>query len=233
MGTNYQNRELQKGWKSTVWCWRQKEKPTLPFAPINMTLSAAATEGATSITVTGGPTKIEKGNYILFVDDDELSYLAEVTADSTGGTLTVKALPQAIPSGAVAMWPPEVLDRTDAEVSRSVDTTDTQTFNTGGTRLLTSTVGSYSLSLPGPFLFKNAGYLTAFKAAQEKVPLWFAVKHEPPDAEVGEIVETPFVGKGYVTEFTTSAPADGFRGADLSVEITGEPISDIGIAGVA
>lgn len=233
MGTNYQNRELQKGWKSSVYCWRQKTKPTLPFTPAPMTLSAAATEGATSLTVTGGPTTIEKGNVLLFVDADELTYVAEVTSDSTGGTLTVKALAEAIPANATAMWPPELLDRTDAEITRSVDTQDTQTFNTGGTRLLTATVGSFSLNLPGPFLLKNGGYLTAFKAGQEKVPLWFMIKHEPPDAEVGEITEQPFIGKGYITEFTTSSAADGFRQGDLSVEITGDPISDIAVVGVA
>ncbi|TAG98726.1 MAG: hypothetical protein EAZ18_00170 [Oscillatoriales cyanobacterium] len=233
MGTEYQNRELQKGWKTSVYCWKQKTKPALPFAPVQLVLSSAAAKLATTMTVTGAPTgTIEKGNVLLFVDADELAYLAEVTADSTGGSLTVRALAEAIPSGAKAMWPPELLDRTDAEISRTVDTTDTQTFNTGGNKLITPTTGSKSLSLPGPYMLKNGGYWTAFFAAEAKTPLWFAVQHEAPDQDLGAIKESPFIGKGYVTDNTTSAAADGFRQGDISVDITGSPISDFKVVGM-
>jgi|GEM_PF-5651980 len=233
MGTSYQNRELQKGWKTSVYCWRQKTKPVLPFAPATLTLTAAATEGGTTMTVTGAPaTAIEKGNVLLFVDADELAYLAEVTANSTGGALTVRALAETIPSGATAMWPPELLDRTDAEISRTVDTTDTQTFNTGGNKLITTTTSSRSLSLPGPYMLKNGGYWTAFFSAEEKVALWFAIQHEAPDQDLGTIKEAPFIAKGYVTDNTTSAAADGFRMGDLSVDITGAPISDFRVVGI-
>lgn len=233
MGTSYQNRELQKGWKTSVYCWKQRTIPVLPFAPVELVLTAAATEGGTTMTVTGAPaTAIEKGNVLLFVDSDELAYLAEVTANSTGGALTVRALAETIPSGAKAIWPPELLDRTDAEISRTVDTTDTQTFNTGGNKLITTTTSSRSLSLPGPYMLKNAGYWTAFFSAEEKVALWFAIQHEAPDQDLGTIKEAPFIAKGYVTDNTTSAAADGFRMGDLSVDITGAPISDFRVVGI-
>jgi hypothetical protein len=232
MGTTYENRELQKGWKSSVYCWRQLTKPALPFAPVELVASAAAAKAATSVTVTGMPAGgIVAGNFLLFVDADELTYLAEVTANSTGGTVTVKALPEGIPSGAKAIWPPELLDRTDAEISRTVDTTDTQTFNTGGNKLITTTVGSKSGSFPGPYLAKNAGYWTAFKAAEDKAPLWFMVQHSPPDQDLADILETPFIAKGYVTDNTTSAAADGFRQGDISVDFSGKPLSDFSIVG--
>lgn len=233
MGTPYQNRELQKGWKTSVYCWKQRTKPVLPFAPVELILTAVAAKAAITMTVTGAPTTaIERGNVLLFVDSDELAYLAEVTANSTGGALTVRALAEAIPSGAKAMWPPELLDRTDAEISRTVDTTDTQTFNTGGNKLITTTVSSKSLSLPGPYMLKNGGYWTAFFAAEEKAALWFAIQHEAPDQELGTIKEAPFIAKGYVTDNTTSAAADGFRMGDLSVDITGAPISDFKVVGI-
>lgn len=233
MGIEYQNRELQKGWKTSVHCWFSKTKPALPFAPVQLILSAAAIKNAITMTVTGAPTgAIQKGNVLLFVDNDELAYLAEVTTDSTGGALSVRALAEAIPSGAKATWPPELLDRTDAEISRTVDTTDTQTFNTGGNKLITTTTGSKSLSLPGPYMLKNGGYWTAFFAAEAKTPLWFAVQHEAPDQDSGVIRESPFIGKGYVTDNTTSAAADGFRQGDISVDITGSPISDFRVIGI-
>lgn len=232
MGTTYLNRELQKGWKSSVWCWRQKRIPTLPFVRSEL-VATAATKGAISLTVTGSPTAaIEKGNCLLFVDADELSYLAEITADSSGGTLIVKALAEAIPAGAKAAWPPELLDRTDAEITRTTDTTDTQTFNTGGEKLITTTTGTKSVNLPGPYMAKNAGYWTAFLAAEAKVPLWFMIEHSPPDQDTSTIRETPFIGKGYITDHSTSAAADGYRQGDLSVDITGKPISDFSIIGV-
>jgi hypothetical protein len=232
MGTTYENRELQKGWKTSVHCWKQTKKPSPSIAPIELVASAASAKAATSITVTGMPAgNIEAGNVLLFVDADELTYLAEVTANSTGGTLTVKPLAEAIPSGAKASWPPELLDRTDAEISRPVDTTDTQTFNTGGTKLITTTTGSYSGSFPGPYLAKNAGYWTVFYAHKVKQPLWFRVQHLPPDQDVVDVVETPFIGKGYITDLPTSAPADGFRQGDISVDFSGNPLSDFSIIG--
>ncbi|MEG3875791.1 hypothetical protein QT972_00205 [Microcoleus sp. herbarium7] len=232
MGKEYENRELQKGWKSSVHCWKQTTKPSLPFAPIELVTGAAAAKAATSVTVTGMPTRgIEAGNVLLFVDADELTYLAEVTTNSTGGTLTVKALAEAIPSGAKASWPPELLDRTDAEISRPTDTTDTQTFNTGGNKLITTTVGSKSGSFPGPYLAKNGGYWTAFIAAEAKTPLWFAVQHLPPDQDLADVIETPFIAKGYITDNTTSAAADGFRQGDISVNFSGKPLSDFSIIG--
>lgn len=233
MGIEYQNRELQKGWKTSVYCWFSKAKPVLPFAPVQLVSSVAAIKSAITLTVTGAPTgAIQKGNVLLFVDSDELAYLAEVTADSTGGALSVRALAEAIPVGARATWPPELLDRTDAEISRTVDTTDTQTFNTGGNKLITTTIGKKSLKLPGPYMLKNGGYWTAFFAAEGKTPLWFAVQHEAPDQDLGVIKESPFIGKGYVTDNTTSAAADGFRQGDISVDITGSSISEFRVVGI-
>jgi hypothetical protein len=234
MGTTYENRELQKGWKSSVYCWRQNRKPALPFVVTEIVASSAAAKAATSITVTGMPAGgIDAGNVLLFVDADEMTYLAEVSTNSASGTLTVKALAEPIPSGAKANWPPELLDRTDAEISRTVDTTDTQTFNTGGSKLITTTTSSKSGSFPGPYLAKNGGYWTAFKAAEDKAPLWFAVMHSAPDQDVADVVETPFIGKGYVTDNTTSAAADGFRQGDISVDFSGKPLSDFAIVGAA
>lgn len=230
MGTNKSaTLELNQGFRTTTMVMRGKIKPQRSL----LITRASVTEGgtgadaaATSITVEPVTAAIDKGNWLRFEDSNELAYLAEVTQDAAVGdtSLNVSPLVQAIPAGAIAKFPPEVLARTDAPINRSVNVSDTQNFNTGGTAIRTTTTSDYTVDMPGERIVKDAGYLTAFYAADEKAPVWVCIVFEPPagDAASGIGPET-FIGKAFVTDYGSSAPSDGFRNSDLSFTISGKP----------
>lgn len=195
-----------------------------PIKPVAQTVTVGATEAAkaaTSITVTALTEPVYKDNYLLFSDADGLEYLAKVTADAEDGatTLTVAALAEAIPAGATASWPPELLDRSAADVNRSYSSQEIMTLNTAGNRTIVTINSSKGVSAPGFYYYKNAGYKTATVAAENKVSVWVFVEYEPPSEAFskGEMV----IGKAVITERPTTSPADNFINGDLTFEFSG------------
>lgn len=72
------------------------------YAPVNVTLGAAVTAGATSLTLSAAPTKpLPKGAVIKFGN-----VLVIVDAEASGTTVAIKKAPAAIPNGTAGVWDP-------------------------------------------------------------------------------------------------------------------------------
>ncbi|MEM6836260.1 MAG: phage tail tube protein [Cyanobacteria bacterium P01_C01_bin.120] len=146
-------------------------------------------------------------------------YLAQLTADvSSGSVLAVKALGEAIPEGAVASNPGYLWDRSDASVDRSYNRATTQTFNTGGDEDGVITGASRTMTLPGIFYAKNAGYLNALWAAENGREVYV-------QRVIGGRVDME--GPCVVTAAPSAAPVDGNVSADLTLAFQGKPVEGL------
>lgn len=219
MGRVLTGRELAKGSLTTVRVTRARQKPTGTIQ--SLTLGGAVAAAATSITVGALAEAIPAGDWLQFTDSNGLEYIVKVAANAAAAatTITIDAALQAIPTGAIATWPSEVLDRSDADLSRTNNTQDTITFNTGSNRQIVAVTTDKGLSLPGPYIFANAGYKILFDVAESKGFCWVLVEYEPPSSAFtrGERV----LGYAVVTDYSKQSPADGFQQGDISVEFTG------------
>lgn len=96
-------------------------------------LTTGATEtakGATTVTLTAAPSQtIPAGAAFSFVDSSDRTYFVQATEDITTGSITCAALAEAIPAGAVAQYPPRFLLRTTADLSKSGEAEEIDTFD--------------------------------------------------------------------------------------------------------
>lgn len=221
MGTTT-NHQPYNGDKTIVRVGIGKIKPVVQ----TLTLDAAATKGATSLTLATGLTApIDKDNWLLFVDADGLEFLAKVTADADSGdtTLTVKALDEAITDAAVAKFPSELYDRSAVNVARTYNNSEVFTLNTGGDRQVVPTTATKNATAPGFWYWHNAGYRICKEAAEAKKPVWLFVEYEPPSAAFSKGIIVS--GKAVITARPTDSPANGFLTGDINFEFTG-PVSE-------
>lgn len=181
-----------------------------------------STAGAVSISVTALTYPVFKDNFILFVDPDGLEYMAEITADADAGatSLEVKALDHTIPAASVALWPPEILDRTGLTVGNDMSTTDYITFNTGGFQISGPGTKSATWSCPGPYTYKNPGLRTVDRAFKNSNPFWLILEYP---GENGYSKGMVYVWKGICTSAGIDGPADGIIEAERSGNFNGEP----------
>lgn len=219
MGRVLSGRELAKGSLTTVRVVRGREKPSGTVQAL--TLGGAVSEGGTSITVGALTEAIAAKNWLQFTDSNGIEHIVKVATDAAVGatSIAIEAALEAIPTGSTCTFPSEVLDRSDADLSRTNNTQDVVTFNTGSNRQIVAVTTDKGVSLPGPYIFANAGYRTLFDVAEDKAFVWVMLEYEPPNENFsrGEVV----LGYGVVTDYGKQSPADGFQQGDISIEFTG------------
>lgn len=187
---------------------------------------SAVAKDATSITVaalTSNVKKIAPGQVLRFEDQTTgKEYLAYVSEEATEGatSLTVTALDEAIPDGAIAEFPAYVWDRTDSSTTKSYNFSGVTTYNTGDNEDGVNTGYTVDATLPGIDYHYNDGLKTALAAASLGQEFWFAkVKPAPNDAfERGEVREGPAI----VTNDNEGSPADAFQSRDIDVKWVGD-----------
>jgi hypothetical protein len=193
-------------------------------APTEQTLTVAsggAAQGATTITVDETISALIPGNtFLQFYNlTTGQEYLARLTQDvSSGSDLTVAALAEAIPAAAVAQNPGYLWDRSDASVDRSYNRATTSTFNTGGDEDGVITGASRTMSLPGIFYAKNAGYLNALWAAENGREIYV-------QRQINGVLDME--GPCVVTAATFAAPVAGNVSADLTLAFQGKPVEGL------
>lgn len=192
--------------------------------PLKCTLTAtAAAKGAVLITVAGLTTAvIQKGQYLMFVGTDGEEYLCQVNATTVANatSLTVVALPEAIPTGAIAEFPTYIWDRKNADLDRAYKFSGVTTFNTGGAQDGIITGVDKKISLPGLYYFKNAGYKTIKWCSENQREFWIIREMTAPtDAYLsGDRIEGPAVCPG----IKEGAPDEGFVNADIDIILLGK-----------
>lgn len=185
-------------------------------------VAGAAAKGATSVTITGLVGAVEKGQYLLFstADGDEFICQVATTSAPAATALTVIALPEAIPAGATAQFPTYVWDRKGADLNRSYKFSGVTTFNTGGAQDGIVTGVEKTLSLPGLYYVKNAGYRTIKWCSENDREFWFVREMPAPSAEYisGDRIE----GAAICTGIKEGAPDEGFVSADIEITMLGK-----------
>lgn len=217
--------ELQRACKTSVYVFPQIGVPTInaEFSPQNITATMAAA-GATALTVSALPHKVLKGTVFQFIDPNDISYIAKANADAAAAATSLTTLPlmEGIPTGAIATWPIEIMDRTDLTINESMNTQDLQTFNSSCSKMIVALTGEWSVEIPGPLVIRNAGYFTCTHFGRLGQPLWFLFVLEQASQDQAKITPLLYYGQGYVTQFNKENPADNFRNANLTISGTGE-----------
>lgn len=191
--------------------------------PVACVLTAgAAAKGAVAVTVTGLVGAIQKGQYLLFTstDGDEFICQVSVTSGIAATSLTVFALPEAIPAGATAQYPTYIWDRKGADLNRSYKFSGVTTFNTGGAQDGIVTGVEKTTSLPGLYYVKNAGLRTIKWCSENDREFWFVRTMPAPSDEyiAGDSVEGPAICTG----IKEGAPDEGFVTADIEITFLGK-----------
>lgn len=180
-------------------------------------------KGATTIALAASVTTTAKtGQYVQWVDGNGKLYIAQLNADYTTGTsMTVKALPEAIPSGSKAEFPVEFNLRTAADFD---DSTDVDTVNTYDHPINgDSTPGATTLTLTtgGLYSFYDAGSRTCIYAKENNLEVWVERELDiPSDAfSKGEVRG----GAALVTSAPSAAPNESSVTQDFTFQINGTP----------
>jgi hypothetical protein len=171
--------------------------------------TTAPLKGATSITILNTVRAIiPAGQYLQFVEADGDERLVKLTADvSSGSTLTVAALPEAISTGAQAIYPVELYDRTDAGNDRSFTVSDFETFNTGGKKDGVVTTSDASATLSGNFYEFCPGYNSWVDAAEDGREVYLYIIDPAPKTDwTGRI----FKGAALLTSSSKGRAVAGF-----------------------
>ena len=182
--------------------------------------ASGAAIGATSITLLQAIRgTINAGQYLQFVEPDGDERLVRVsTTVSSGTTLSVVALNEAIAPGSKAIYPVELYDRTSADDSDSVNFSEFQTWSTGGQTDGVATGKSKEVSLGGIFYEGDAAYNTLQYALDNGREV-YAILSDPPYKDDW----TPRKVKGAATLSGKSKarPVDGFVSNDISLRFLG------------
>jgi len=194
---------------------------TAPTVQALTVATGGATLAAETITVTETISALIPANSFLqfynLTTGEE--YIAQLTADvSSGSELAVRPLKAAIPEAAVAQNPGYLWDRSDASVDRSYNRATTSTFNTGGDEDGVITGASRTMSLPGIFYDKNAGYLNALWAAEQGREIYV-------QRQINGVLDME--GPCVVTAAPSTAPVDGNVSADLTLAFQGKPVEGL------
>lgn len=194
--------------------------------PVTLTASAAAIKGATTVSVTaafesGTETLIAKGQYLLFEDTDEKGYLVQVDADyESGTTLTVKALAEALPDDAAAVFPVPFKLRTDSGISFSQDVSDVNTYDHSVNGDASPGAATIEISLEGEYSPYDPGYATAVYATRNTQEMYIIRELATPGAGFSKGKVTK--GACLITSREEPAPNDGNVGANVSARFVGD-----------
>lgn len=220
MGTILSNRQPSAGWRIKISAYVGTTVPTEE----TITLGAAVTKADTTLDLTGNPLgqDIAAGNYLLFTDSNGVTFPVKVTADAASGatSLTIAAADGALATAATATFPPELLDRSEVSVDETFNTSTTQSLNTGGAEVVVPTTKSVSISAPGFWFQKNAGYLTLKDKAAVSESVGLIIEYPNQDTSLYQKGEV-WTGQGIITSLTTSGAADGEITNDLNLAISG------------
>ena len=197
-------------------------KPSIIISSI--ACGTLAAKGATTISVTGVTQPIPANNWVLFYDSvTETEVVVKVTAAaaSAASSLTVAPLEAAIPVGAIATYPPEIMDRTAADLTREGNSEDVQTLNTGGRKLSIVTGITESISAPGNWHHLNAGLKNCEQAFGEQKTVWVICEYDKPSAAYsrGEVI----LALATLPNCNRTSPSDNFMVADMEFNFSGVP----------
>jgi hypothetical protein len=194
--------------------------------PVEMLITTTgAAKGATSLPVTGVIGPIAADQYLNFYDSAPGSeYICRVTAAAVSGatTLTVAALPEAIPTGCEGEYPPVLWDLTDASVDRSYNRQAQATFHTGGFEDGVVTGGAYTMTLPTVYFNKNAAAATLLVAGNAGAECYITRELNIPSTAYskGRIIK----GAAVVTAAPEDSAVDGFVSQNFTIAFQGQPI---------
>jgi len=181
--------------------------------------------GVTAITLANATTNpMVRGQGLLFIDPTtDFQYFAAVDADHEAGVteLTVRSLGEAIPAGAEAAFPPRFALRTGANVSRSGENEEVDTFDHENAAYI-ATKNTSELSLDGLYAWNDAGRETIEAAHDQKLLIYFSRTLAPPSPAYakGERLE----GWALVTSIDNESPNDGQVAYNVSLQVSGKPV---------
>lgn len=190
-------------------------------APPSTSLTAsAATKGATSVTVTGVTAPIQAGQALLFIDpttDSQHLAIVSTTAAASATSLTVLALGEAIPAGAIAQYPPRAMLRSSADLSTESDTAEVDSFDHVNKDFI-PLGNSSEFSLEGMYTHYDPARHTAAFAQRNGLEVHWTRTFAPPNANYtkGEVQS----GFGIVTSVEESSPNDEMVGNSVTIQVT-------------
>lgn len=207
---------VTKGKRTKVFCALKnsgdREEPTA----VTLTLTAGPAKGATTLAITSVTTKIYKGQYVLFEDSNDKVYLAQVDADyTTGVSLTVKPLAEAIPNAAVAAFPVPFLLRTACDINTDTGLDEVNTFDHDVTGDASPGATTVTIDIPGLYSYYNAGLSTARYAQVNSQELYVIRELDTPNAAAftkGDVEK----GCVILSSRSSSAPNEGSVSGDVS-----------------
>lgn len=193
-------------------------------AAVSLEMTDPAAKGATTIAITSVSTTIKKGQYLLFEDVlTEKVYIAQVNADYTTGTsLTVKALPEAIPDACVAEFPVRFKLRTEANISFSQNVSETFSFDHSINGDASPGSATTEISLSGEFSSYDPGYLSATYCTRNSLELYIWREIATPGAGFSKGKVTK--GACIVTSREEGASVDGNVSANISARFVGDVV---------
>jgi hypothetical protein len=196
-------------------------------APTSTSLTAsAATKGATSVTVTGVTSEIQAGQALLFIDPtDDSQYLAILSAKAAASatSLTVLALGEAIPAGAIAQYPSRFMLRTSADLDTSTDTAEVDSMDHNNKDFI-PLGSSTEFSLEGMYTHYDPGRHTCLSASRNKLEIYWKRTYGPPNAKYsqGEVHS----GFGLVTNVGEPSANDDMVQCSVTIQVT-ERLPDV------
>jgi hypothetical protein len=189
--------------------------------PTSTSLTAsAATKGATSVTVTGVTSAIQAGQALLFIDpttDSQHLAIVSATAAASATSLTVLALGEAIPAGAIAQYPPRFMLRTTADLNTQTDTAEVDSMDHNNKDFIP--LGSSSeFSLDGMYTHYDPGRHTCAYADRNKLEIYWTRTYGPPNANYSK-GET-HSGFGIVTAVDEPNSNDDMVQCAVTIQVT-------------
>ena len=196
-----------------------------PTREATITLGAAASAGATSLTVTAlsSGVLIPKGSYLAFTDSNDEVVLVQLDADAeaTDTTLTVIGIPADIANAATSTYPLKLGGRTSADLGRSGNRVSSVDFDSDGYSDGLTTSIEQTITASGNFLPEDAGLRTADYAFREfrEDYVWLTLAKNSTGSTTGE----RWKGAASITNLPMSIPADGIITADIDITFNGKP----------
>lgn len=190
-----------------------------------VTLSAAATKGATSLSVTIAPSGvlIPVGSYLQFVAPNGKEVPVRVNAGATSSTttLTVNAIPEDIPNASVAAWPVLLRARETANVSRQGNRVNSFTFdNEGYEDGMTASITN-GITANGNYLPLDAGYRMVEEAFLNLKEIYAWIELPPPSSAYSK--GAVYKGRASITSIPLDVPADNIVKANIEMAFNGKP----------
>lgn len=219
MAGSVQPLPITKGKNTRIYCALLKDGDREQPTAVTFTLTAGAAKGATTLTVTSVTTKAYAGQYLLFEDPDEKVYLAKLTADYTTGTsVSVEALAEAIPNTSAAAFPVPFKLRTSADVSGSTDVSDVNTYDHPISGDASPGASTYEIQTDGEYSYYDPGYNTCVVAQGSSTEVYLIRELAPPGTGFSKGKVTR--GSVLITSRDEPAPNDANVSANVSFRFT-------------